>query len=75
MPALPAPPPPQLPPISDPPARREVVVYFSVINEVMSLYADENAEAMGFTSIDGAACRAGWALLCGASSCLARTGA
>ncbi|KAL4429029.1 hypothetical protein ABPG77_006068 [Micractinium sp. CCAP 211/92] len=31
---------------------REVVVYFSVINEVMSLYADENAEAMGFTSID-----------------------
>lgn len=28
---------------------REVVLFFSVVNEVMSLYADENAEAMGFT--------------------------
>lgn len=32
---------------------REVVLFFSVVNEVMSLYADENAEAMGFTDIEG----------------------
>ncbi|KAL4440358.1 hypothetical protein ABPG75_003359 [Micractinium tetrahymenae] len=31
---------------------REVVLFFSVVNEVMSLYADKNAQAMGFTTID-----------------------
>lgn len=34
------------------PACREVVLYFSVIDEVQSMYADMNAQAMGFTSIE-----------------------
>ena len=34
-------------------ARREVVLFFMVVNEVHSLYANVNAKAMGFTSIQG----------------------
>lgn len=37
---------------------REVVLFFTVYNEVASLYADVNAKKMGFTDIDGE-CRCG----------------
>lgn len=35
------------------PACREVVLFFGVVNEVHSLYANVNAQAMGFTTMEG----------------------